>query len=230
MTVAEQSIETARLLVVSRESTLLAPLRSVSESNSCQIEPATSTWDAIEGIQSGDAPHLLVIDVPRGEEDSRHLLRSLRRIDPNLPAIVICFPEDADRNEEAIRLGAQGVLIKPLDHNQLESVIRRCLVFPGNARAEVAGEDIAQLGRDCFFVSASPVSQKLRTQVQVLAQAEVPVLIVGETGSGKDAVARLIHQLSIRSGFEFLKINCADTPAELLEAELFGTASQADGR
>jgi len=227
--VAEQSIETARLLVVSRESTLLAPLRSVSESNSWQIETATSAWDAIERIQSGEAPHLLVIDVPRGEEDSRHVLRSLRRIDPNLPAIVVCFPEDADRNEEAIRLGAQEVLIKPLDDTQLESVIRRCLVFPGTGRAEVAGEDI-DLGRDCCFVSASPVSQKLRTQVQVLAQAEVPVLIVGETGSGKDTVARLIHQLSIRSGFEFLRINCADTPAELLEAELFGTASQANGR
>ena len=230
MTVAEQSTETARLLVVSRESTLLAPLWSVSESNSWQIETATSARDAIERIQSGDAPHLLVIDVPRGEEDSRHVLRSLRRIDPNLPAIVVCFPEDVDRNVDAIRLGAQEVLVKPLDDNQLESVIRRCLVLPGNGRGEVAGEDIEQLGKDCFFVSPSPVSQKLHTQVQVLAQADVPVLIVGETGCGKDTVARLIHQLSIRSGFEFLKLDCADMPAELLEAELFGTGSQANGR
>lgn len=227
---AEQSIQTARLLVVSRESTFLAPLWSVSESNSWQIETATSAWDAIERIQSGDTPNLLVIDVPRGEEDSRHVLRSLRRIDPNLPTIVVCFSEDANRNEEAIRLGAKEVLIKPLDDNQLESVIRHCLVFPENRKREIAGEDIEQLGRDSIFVSASPVSQKLRTQVQVLAQAEVPVLIVGETGSGKDTVAKLIHQLSIRSGFEFLRINCADTPAELLEAELFGTASQANGR
>ena len=88
--------------------------------------------------------------------------------------------------------------------------------------AEIASEDIEQLGRDSFFVSAGPASQKLRTQVQLLAEAEVPILILGETGSGKDTVARLIHKWSIRSGFEFLKVNCADMPAELLEAELFG--------
>jgi two-component system, NtrC family, response regulator AtoC len=57
----------------------------------------------------------------------------------------------------------------------------------------------------------------------LLAEADVPVLILGEAGSGKDTVARLIHKLSVRSGFSFLKVNCADMPADLLEAELFGT-------
>ena len=227
---AEQSIETARLLVVGRESVLLRPLQSISESNSWEIETAVSGWDAIERIQSGEAPHLLVIDLPRGDRDGNHVLRSLRRIDPSLPAIVVCFPEDADRNREAIRLGAQDVLIKPLDDAHLESAIRRCLVSPENGKRQIASEDIEQLGRDSFFVSASPISQKLRTQVQVLAEAEVPVLIVGETGTGKDTVARLIHKLSIRSGFEFLKVNCADMPAELLEAELLRNVFPSDGR
>jgi DNA-binding NtrC family response regulator len=66
--------------------------------------------------------------------------------------------------------------------------------------------------------------------VQLLAEADVPVLILGEAGSGKDAVARLIHKLSIRSGFEFRKINCADSRAELLELELFGNSLPSDGR
>jgi transcriptional regulator with PAS, ATPase and Fis domain len=72
-------------------------------------------------------------------------------------------------------------------------------------------------------VTAGPIAQKLRAQAELLAEADVPVLILGESGSGKDSVARLIHKLSVRSGFKFLKVNCADMPAELLEAELFGS-------
>jgi len=228
--VAEQSIEIARLLVVSRESSLLDPLRFASESNSWHVEAVVSVRDAIERIQSGDPPNLLLIDVPLGDGDSRHVLRSLRQIDPSLPAIVVCFPEDAERNAETIRLGAQELLIKPLDDDQLVRVIRQSLFSKANGKGEAASEDIEQLGRDSAFVSASPISQKLRTQVQVLAEAEVPVLITGETGTGKDTVARLIHKLSIRSGFEFLKLNCADTPAALLDEELFGNVSEGNGK
>ena len=85
-----------------------------------------------------------------------------------------------------------------------------------------SSEHIEQLGPDSFFVSASPIAQKLRAQAELLAEADVPVLIFGESGSGKDTVARLIHKLSVRSGFQFLKVNCADMPADLLENELFG--------
>ena len=226
----EKLIETTRLFVVSRESTLLPPLWSMSESNSWQIDTAASAWEAIERIQSGPAPNLLLLDLPRGDADAQHFLRWLRRIHPTLPVIVACFAEDADRNEETILVGAQEVLIKPLEDAQLEWIIQHHLSSQNDGKAEIASEDIEQLGPDSFFVSASPVSQKLRTQVQLLAEADVPVLILGEAGSGKDAVARLIHKLSIRSGFDFHKVNCADMPAELLELELFGNGLPGDGR
>jgi len=219
---AENTTETLRLLVVSRESAVLRPLWSIPESNSWQIETAASAWDAIERVQSGLAPHLLVLDLPRGDGDSLHMLRWLRRLRPDLPVIVTCSPEDAGKEKEATRLGAQEVLIRPFDEAELESVIRRHLLLPGNGRSDVVSEDIEQLGADTFFVSASPITQKLRAQAELLAEADVPVLILGESGSGKDTVARLIHKLSVRSGFDFLKVNCADMPGELLEAELFG--------
>ena len=219
---AENLIETLRLLVVSRESALLAPLWSVAEQNSWQIEAAGNPWDAVERVQSGIAPHLLLLDLPRGDGDSLHLLRWLRRLRPDLPVIVTCFPEDAGRKREATRLGAQEVLIRPFNEERLEAAIQRQLALPENGQAEVTSEDIEQLGPDSFFVSASPITQKLRAQAELLAEADVPVLILGETGSGKDTVARLIHKLSVRSAFNFLKVNCADMPGELLEAELFG--------
>src|SRR6202521_2505283 len=87
---------------------------------------------------------------------------------------------------------------------------------------DIASADIEQVSDDAFFVGASPIMRKLRAQAELLAQANVPVLILGESGSGKDTAARLIHKLSVRSGFRFLKVNCAALPGDLLENELFG--------
>lgn len=230
---AQNITETAHLLVVSREAAILRPLSSVAEPNCWQIETAVNAWDAIERVQSGTTPHLLLLDFPRGDADSLHFLRWMRRLRPDLPVIVVFSAEDAGRTREAIRLGAQEVLIRPFDEGHLESVIQRHLTACGDVEAEVASEDIEQLGPDTFFVSASPITQKLRAQAELLAEADVPVLILGEAGSGKDTVARLIHKLSVRSGFQFLKVNCADMPEDLLETELFGNdrgSSLANGR
>jgi two-component system, NtrC family, response regulator AtoC len=229
---SQGTTETVHLLVVSRESSFLRPLCSIAESNSWHVESALSAWDAMERVQSGVTPHLLLLDLPRGDQDTLHILRWLRRLRPDLPIIVICFPEDAGHRKEAMRLGAQEVVIRPFDESRLESLIFRHLEPQENGHGEIASEDIEQLGPDSFFVSASPATQKLRAQAQLLAEADVPVLILGEPGSGKDTVARLIHKLSVRSGFKFLKVNCADMPGELLEAELFGnerTSSSSDG-
>ncbi len=213
-------VETVRLLIVSRESAVLRPLWAIAESHSWHVESAVSAWDAMERVQSV-APHVLVLDLPRGDGDGLHILRWLRRLRPDLPVVVLCFPEDAGRKMEATRLGAQDVLIRPFDQSRLEAVICEHLVSPEN-NVDMASEDIEQLGPGAFFVSAGPVTQKLRAQAELLAEADVPVLILGENGSGKDTLARLIHKLSVRSEFRFLKVNCANMPSELLEAELFG--------
>ena len=219
---ADHITDTARLLVVSREAAILRPLWSVAEPNSWQIETAVNAWDAMERVQSGTTPHLLVLDFPRGDGDCLHILRWMRRLRPNLPVIVIFSAEDSGRKRDAIRVGAQEVLVRPFDETRLEASIQRHLGGSADDDAEIGSEDIEQLGPDSFFVSASQVTQKLRAQAELLAEADVPVLILGEVGSGKDTVARLIHKLSVRSGFQFLKVSCADMPEDLLEAELFG--------
>jgi two-component system, NtrC family, response regulator AtoC len=217
-------IETIRLLVVSREQAVLRLLWSLEESNACHLETAASGWDAMERVQSGLAPHLLLLDLPRGDGDSLHLLRWLRRLRPDLPVVVLCHPEDVASGKEATRLGAEEILVRPLDGQQLGSVIRRRLGLAGNGNneAEIASENVEQLGEDAFFVSASLAMQKLRAQAALLAQTDVPVLILGEAGTGKYTVASLIHRLSVRSGFKLQRLNCAKMPEALLEAELFG--------
>jgi len=215
--------EIRRVLVVSRDMTLLHPLYLLGESNSWHLEAAASGWEAMERVQQGVAPHLLLLDLPRGDGDGIHVLRWLRRLRADLAVIVVAHAEDANWEKEAIRLGAEAVLIRPFDEKHLESVVRRHLQAPPESvEVDIASDDIESLGDDHFYLSVSPVMQKLRAQAELLAQADVPVLIVGEPGSGKVTLARLIHKLSVHSGFNLFRVNCAAMPGELLEIELFG--------
>jgi len=82
--------------------------------------------------------------------------------------------------------------------------------------------EIQQIGDELYFITGSPASRRLRTQAELLAQTDVSLLISGERGSGKSTAARLIHSLSIRSGFPFISVNCTALTADLQESELFG--------
>jgi two-component system response regulator AtoC len=220
------TIETLRLLVVSNEVSVLRLLGSTAQSNSWHLETSASGWDAMERVQSDTAPHLLLLDLPRGDGEGLHLLPWLRRLRPDLPIVVFCDPEDGDRQKEATRMGAKDVLARPVTEEQLQSVVRRHLGSSNDcAEAEIASEDIEVVGEDEFFLSFTPLTQQLRAQAELLAQKDVPVLILGEAGTGKGTVARLIHQMSVYSGFDFLRVNCAEMPADLLEIELFGKGS-----
>jgi two-component system response regulator AtoC len=220
---APHTIETLRLLAVGSEPSVLRLLDAAAHANDWHLETSASGWDAMEQVQSGSAPHLLLLSIPRGDGDGLQLLSWLRRLRPEQPIVVLCGPEDSATQEEATRLGAKDVLLRPFSERQLESVIRRHLGSSSDrANIEMASEDIESLGEDEFFLSVSPAMRQLRAQAELLAKSDVPVLILGEPGSGKGTVARLIHQRSVHSGFKFQRVNCAEMPADLLEIELFG--------
>jgi two-component system, NtrC family, response regulator AtoC len=220
---APNTIETLRLLVVSSEVSVLRLLGSTAQSNSWHLETSASGWDAMERVQSDAAPHLLLLDLPQENGDGIHLLPWLRRLRPELPIVVLCDPDDKARQKEATRMGAKDVLTRPVTEEQIQSLVTRHLRSSNDSgEAEIASEDIESVGEDEFFLSITPVMQQLRAQAELLAQADVPVLILGEPGSGKSTVARLIHRMSVYSGFHFLRVNCAEMPGDLLEIELFG--------
>jgi len=81
---------------------------------------------------------------------------------------------------------------------------------------------VEKTGEEAFFICHSPAMREIRCMVDLIAQTTLPVLILGETGTGKEAVVRLIHHVSLRKKLPFLKVNCAALPSELLESELFG--------
>ena len=229
---AENPLQAFRLLVVSKEPAVLRSLATLAENSRWQVEIASSGWDAMERLESGAAPELLLLDLPRSDGDSFHMLRWLRRLSPELPVVAICDAGDTLVRQEAVRLGTERILSRPLDERQIQILMRS---YGGGHESESAGlrNEQVELGQDAFFVSASLSMQKLRAQAELLAQSDVPVLIVGEPGSGKTAVGRLIHKLSRRSGSRFQRINCAglsDHPLE--DRELgsgYGSASTSPG-
>src|SRR6202167_1669034 len=126
---APNTIETLSLLVVSTEPSILRLLGSAARSTSWHLETSSSGWDAMERVQSGAAPHLLLLDVARGDSDSLHLLPWLRRLRPELAIGMICDAADAAIQREATRLGAKDVIARPFSESQLESAVRRHLCW-----------------------------------------------------------------------------------------------------
>jgi two-component system, NtrC family, response regulator AtoC len=218
---------TKRILLVSKERSALDLPWSGADSQAWQLDTAGSGWEALERVQAGPGPDLILLDLSVGDCDGLHSLRWLRRVRPDLPVLVLAAFDDIHQKLETIRLGAQDFMVLPLRPQQLETAIRRSLLCSTEStESEILAEEIEHIDDTRFFVAASPSMRKLRAQAELLAQVNAPVLIAGENGSGKEVAARLIHKLSVRSGFSFLKINCATLPGDVLASELFGVVNE----
>jgi len=117
-------------------------------------------------------------------------------------------------------MGAPDHIFSPFERRQNEtSLERHADVVRTPAHADIIKDsDVEQISDESFFIASSTVMRKVRAQAALLANVNVPVLLVGESGTGKEVVARLIHKLSPRSSCRFLKVNCAASPGDLLEA------------
>lgn len=228
--VPKNAAASVRLLLITRESAVLSMLWSIGEARKWHLESATNGWGAMERVQSGVTPDLLILDLPRADGDGLHFLRWLRRLRPELPILVLCDETDAPTQQEAVRLGARECLIRPVASAVLQGTIDQLLSScDSDIAVPISSEDVEHVDGEVAFVSASPTMRKLRAQIESLSETDNAVLITGETGSGKETVARLVHQLSIRSGFTFAKVNCAALPSDLLALELFGYDRKGNG-
>jgi two-component system nitrogen regulation response regulator GlnG len=161
-------------------------------------------------------PDLVFTDVRMPETDGLQLLDALKSGHPTLPVIVMSAWTDVPSTAGAFRGGALDFLSKPFDLDAAVAMARRALPVEVAALAEpVAFGDAELLGE-------SPAMRELFRAVGRLAQAPLSVLVTGETGTGKELVARALHRHSPRAARPFVALNTAAIPAELLESELFG--------
>ncbi len=212
------------ILVVDDEPSMLRYLRTLLEVEGYRVETANSGEQAVRRLSEPGAklPDLVLLDVlmPPGI-DGLQTLEQLRDKLPYLKVVMLSCVSDTRKVVQAIRLGAQDYLTKPFQKDDLEAIIQQCMGTAYPSSALVQGE-VEDLGDDVFFVAGSAPMRKIRSQAKLVANVDIPVLILGESGSGKEVVAKLIHKYSARAHRTFLKVNCAAVPADLLESELFG--------
>jgi DNA-binding NtrC family response regulator len=187
-------------------------------------------WTASNGRQAlqrlakegneGRKPALILCDVKMPDMDGMEVLGEVQELEDAPPVVMISGHADVAMAVEAVRRGAVDFLEKPLDQNRL-------LVSIGGAlrQRELTTENTGlrrRLAERWELVGDSPPMKALREQVARAAGAQVPVLVTGENGTGKEVVARNLHLSGPRAAGPFIAVNCAAIPAELIESELFG--------
>ena len=208
----------ANILLVDDEPGMLRYIRTLLEVDEYKVETASSGEEAVGRVQKGLQPDLVLLDVLMPGIDGLQTLEQLRQLQPSVKVVMLSCVNDTRKVVQAMRLGAHDYLTKPFQKAELDVVIDQCL---GATQQTYAGE-VEELCDDVFFVAASPAMRKIRSQAALVANVDIPVLLLGKSGTGKEVLARLIHKLSQRAHRTFLKVNCAAVPGDLLESELFG--------
>jgi DNA-binding NtrC family response regulator len=166
-------------------------------------------------------PDMMLVDVKMPGIDGMEVLKRVRETNPHLPVILITAYAEVPASVAAMRAGAFDYLAKPFDHSEVIRVVRAALA-EGERRRRAHTEEIA--ADNCLRVMMGPSDAITRIirEVNRVAQSDFSVIIQGETGSGKELVARALHQLSSRDGGPFIPLDCGAIPETLIESELFG--------
>jgi two-component system, NtrC family, response regulator AtoC len=163
--------------------------------------------------QRAEKPALVILDVVMPHKDGITTLREIRRTHAELPIIMLSGATSACTIVEAMQSGANNVLTKPVSHDVLHQAVDQAL--PGTFGSGAGGQPLDLSPAGNWVKTVEPLLRRIST-------SDVPVLLLGETGSGKEVLARRIHAESMRADEIFLKLNCAALPSELVESELFG--------
>jgi two-component system response regulator AtoC len=213
------------ILVVNHDPQGLMFTRQLLESADFLVEADASCSGAVQRLENGETPELILLEAAQHEEAMK-TIQACRRLRPEQKIAVFAEISDVSAVVQAVRMGALDYIAKPLDEPGLIAAVRR-LLEPGKAAKSgdsrhSTREHFETVENDIFFLAASPAMQKIRSQVEQVAKVDIPVLLLGESGAGKEVLARLVHKLSRRAGKPMVKVNCAALPHDLLESELFG--------
>ena len=212
----------ASLLVIDDDRTVLLLVKRAFKDSDLVIHVA---HDASEGMEllRAHKPDALLLDIMLPEISGIELAKEIRQIDVRLPVIFITATNDSDTAIEAMKQGAYDYLLKPLDVQQVKSLVERALETRRLMNAPVRLKESETDADDGdVLVGRSPRMLDVYKQIGRVAAQDVTVLIRGESGSGKELIARALYQHSHRHGECFMAVNCAALTDTLLESELFG--------
>ena len=210
-----------KVLVVDDESAVRFGIRDFLEQHGYEIEEAESCKDA-QHIFRTSRPDIVIADYMMPDGTALDLLPRLKEIDSGIPLLVLTAHGSIDLAVRAIKEGAEQFLTKPLELPTLLIILQRLLQKQRNHHKQLASKSRQVRQATDPFIGTSAAIRALREQAHRILSTESPVLILGETGSGKGVLARWLHDNSPRAEEAFVDLNCAGLSRELLETELFG--------
>jgi two-component system, NtrC family, nitrogen regulation response regulator NtrX len=209
----------ASILVVDDEESILTSLTSILQDEGYEVTVAKDGTEALR-IYTVEPPDLMLLDIWMPEMDGMETLRRVRELVPTAQVMMMSGHGSIETAVKAIKLGAYDYIEKPLS---LENVTLRVKHALDQYRLEQENRTLrTTVQRKFELVGQSPVMQQLRRLIETAGPTNSRVLIGGENGTGKELVARAIHQHSARASRPFVAVNCAAIPETLIESELFG--------
>ena len=209
----------ASILIVDDEESILTSLSSILRDEGYDVAVVKNGLEALR-VYTMDPPDLMLLDIWMPEMDGMETLRRVREVAPTAQIMMMSGHGSIETAVKAIKLGAYDYIEKPLS---LENVTLRVKHALDQHRLEQENRTLrTTVQRKFELVGQAPAMQQLRQLIETAGPTNSRVLIGGENGTGKELVARAIHQHSARAGRTFVAVNCAAIPETLIESELFG--------
>jgi len=207
------------ILIVDDEDSIRLSLEGILEDEGFKTAFAATGEECLQIIQ-GEDPDLVLLDIWMPGIDGLETIKKIKQIRPNQLVIMMSGHGSIETAVKATRLGAFDFIEKPLSLEKVLLSIQNALKI-----GQLVAENQAlkeKIGRDYQMIGHSKAIEQLKQQIKMAAPSSGWVLITGENGTGKELVARAIHQQSKRADKPFVEVNCAAIPEELIESELFG--------
>ncbi|MBI4847023.1 MAG: sigma-54-dependent Fis family transcriptional regulator [Nitrospirae bacterium] len=212
-------INKATILIVDDEESILETLSGILEDEGHEVVTASSGEKAL-ALFSENTPDVILMDVWMPGMDGIETLKRIKEKNKDICVIMISGHSTVDTAVHAIKLGAYDFLEKPLSLEKVTILVSRAL-----ERQNLEKENIAlktSISRQWAIIGEDPKIIELKDKIQKAAVSQGRVIIFGESGTGKELVARALHEASDRKNKNFVEVNCAAIPQELIESELFG--------
>lgn len=210
-----------KVLLVDDEEGIRFGIRNFLETKGYDVFEAETCKQALEVFRTS-LPDVAVLDYLLPDGDALELLPLLKRIEANTPTLILTGHGTIDLAVRAIKEGADQFLTKPVDLSTLDIVVQRLLEEQRIRRKQLVHSSRHTRKVVDPFLGVSPIIQEVAAQAHKILTSESPVLIHGETGTGKGVLARWLHGHGPRADEAFVDVNCAGLSRELLDSELFG--------
>lgn len=209
----------SKILVIDDERSIRNTLKDILEFEKYQVELAEDGPKALELLKTNDYD-VVLCDIKMPGMDGIEVLQKVEELKPDTPVVMISGHGNIDTAVESIKKGAFDFIEKPLDLNRLLITLRNAM-----DKSNLVTETKVlrkKIGKRFDIVGNSAPIQKVKDMVDRVAATDARVLITGSNGTGKELVARRLHEKSNRADGPFIEVNCAAIPSELIESELFG--------